>query len=58
MANKNTAGTMFVRTKAKEDRLIDRIDKRDANGTNNENVDNTFRNYTHMTNSGERVWSF
>lgn len=57
MANKNTAGNILVRSKAKEDRLIDTIDYRDKTGKNMENVDNTFHNY-HMTDSGERVWSF
>ena len=57
MANKNTTGRYVVRTEAMEDRLIDRIDKRDANGDNMENVDDTFSNYSHTT-SGERVWSF
>ena len=57
MANKNTAGRYVVRTEAMEDRLIDRIDKRDSNGDNMENVDDVFSDYSHTT-SGERVWSF
>lgn len=58
MANKNTAGRYVVRTEAMEDRLIDRIDKRDANGKNMENIDRSFSNYDRMTDNGERVWSF
>jgi len=58
MANKNTTGNMLVRTKAREDRLIDKIDYRDRTGKNMENVDDTFNNYDHIEASGERVWSF
>jgi hypothetical protein len=57
MANKNYAGTMYVRTKAKETRLVERIDKRNDNGDNMENVDRVWQN--HSTNEeGARVWSF
>ena len=57
MANKNYAGTQLIRAQQKEDRLIDKIDKRESNGNNLSNIDNTFRNYTH-SDGGERVWSF
>ena len=57
MANKNTAGNMLVRTKAREDRLIDKIDRRDGNGKNMENTYTKYNNYR-VEDSGERVWSF
>jgi len=57
MANKNYAGTQFERAKRKESRLISKIDKRESNGKNIENVDDTFANYTHSA-DGERVWSY
>ena len=58
MATKNTVGNTYKRFKQREARLVRKIDKRDENGKNRENVDDTFRNYAHITNNGERVWSF
>jgi len=57
MANKNYAGTQYMRTLAKENRLVDEIDKREAKGTNRENIDSTY-NKCSFTPNGERVWSF
>lgn len=57
MASKNTAGNMYARTKAKEERLIDKIDYRDKTGKNMENIDHVWQNH-HTTDQGERVWSF
>jgi hypothetical protein len=56
MANKNTAGNLFKRAKAKETKLVEVIDKRDKKGAN----DNTYSAYDKFryTPSGERVWSF
>jgi len=56
MANKNTAGNTLVRSMAKEDRLIEKIDYRDKKGVNMENIDDTYSNY-HIE-EGARVWSF
>ena len=58
MANKNTAGNVFRNFKAREKRLIADMDRREKNGKNKENVDDTFRNFRYMTAGGERVWSF
>jgi len=57
MANKNHAGAQYMRTLAKENRLVDEIDKREAKGTNRENTDSTYNKYK-LTPNGERVWSF
>ena len=57
MANKNTAGNTLAKAKAKEERLVRMIDRRENNGKNMENVDTSFSNYR-MTDSGERVWSY
>ena len=57
MANKNRGGNILRNFKAKEKRLVSIIDRREKNGKNKENVDNTFNNFR-MTAGGERVWSF
>jgi hypothetical protein len=58
MANKNTAGSTLARFKAKEKRLIEKLDWREKTGKNKENTDNVFQNFAHITKGGERVWSF
>jgi hypothetical protein len=55
MANKNTAGRLFVNTMKRIDRIHREIDKRARNGKYNE--DDTHNKYT-LTQNGERVWSF
>lgn len=57
MATKNTAGNLFVRFKNREKRLLNKIDKREAKGTNRENVDSVYNEHS-FTPTGERVWSF
>jgi hypothetical protein len=57
MANKNHSGTQLMRAKNKEERLIEDIDKRAANGSNKENVNDTYNTYR-VNDGGERVWSF
>jgi hypothetical protein len=57
VANKNYSGARYTRAQDKEDRLIDKIDKRAASGDNRENTDTVYNSYTNMPN-GERVWSF
>ena len=58
MAKKGTIGNAYHYSQKRIDRLITKIDKREASGKNRENVDNTYRNHSHTTNNGERVWSF
>ena len=58
MANKNRVGNAYHFNTKKIDRLIAKIDKRTKNGKDRENVDNTYRNHSHMTENNERVWSF
>jgi len=55
---KKTVGNAYHYSMKKIDRLITKIDRRSANGKNRENVDNTYRNHSHKTREGERVWSF
>jgi hypothetical protein len=55
MANKNTAGRLFVNTMKRIDRIHREIDKRARNGKYNE--DDAYNKYT-FTQNGERVWSF
>ena len=54
MANKNTNGSVFMRFKNREARLVNKLDKRSENGKDNE--DDVSHSYT--TNNDERVWSF
>ena len=58
MAKKATVGNAYHYSQKKIDRLIAKIDRREVNGKNRENVDNTYRNHSHMTHRGGRVWSF
>ena len=58
MAKKGTVGNAYFNSQRKIDRLITKIDRREASGKNRENVDNTYKNHSHITNNGERVWSF
>ena len=57
MADKNYAGTQYMRAQKKETRLVEEMTKRAANGKDRENVDPTWSNHTVNT-KGERVWSF
>jgi len=57
MAKKSTVGNAYHYSQKKIDRLIDKIDRREAKGTNRENVDSTY-NKCSFTPTGERVWSF
>ena len=58
MANKNNAGTLVYNNDRYIDRLNDKLDRRTKDGSDRENVDDTFNNFHHVTTSGERVWSF
>jgi hypothetical protein len=55
MANKNTAGRLFVNTLKRIDRIHREIDNRAGNGKFNE--DDTHNKFT-LTMDGDRVWSF
>jgi hypothetical protein len=55
---KKTVGNAYHYSMKKIDRLITKIDKRSVNGKNRENVDSTYKNHSHKTRDGERVWSF
>ena len=55
MSNKNTAGNRFYNFQAREDRIIDRIDNRESNKSNMENVDRAYNNYR-VTDSGAKEW--
>jgi hypothetical protein len=55
-SRKIRAGVAYYNGKKREDRLIDRIDKRAAKGVN-ENTDHTMRQYS-ITKDGSRVWTF
>lgn len=57
MAKKATVGNAYHYSQKKIDRLISKIDRREAKGTNRENTDSTYRKHT-LTAKGERVWSF
>ena len=57
MANKNTAGSLVVRTKEREDRLIDKIDRRTQSGKDLDNVDPIWNKHT-VNENGDRCWSF
>ena len=55
MAKKGTIGNAYHYSQKKIDRLINRIDKRTANGKDGENT--TPKEHT-FTAKGERVWSY
>ena len=57
MANKGRIGNAYHYSQKRINRLIDKIDKREAKGTNRENIDSTYRKCS-FTANGERVWSF
>ena len=57
MANKNTTGSLVVRAKTREDRLIEKIDRRTKTGEDRENVDHVWQKYT-INKDGSRSWSF
>lgn len=57
MATKNYSGNILNRQKNWESRLINKIDRRDKNGKNRENVDDEYNNFT-TTKDGSKVWSF
>ena len=57
MARKNNEGKRYAGWKSWEQKLVEGIDRREENGTNRENVDDTFNNY-HFTTEGAREWSF
>jgi hypothetical protein len=57
MANKNYSGNILNRQKNWESRIVDKIDRRDKNGKNRENVDDEYNNFT-TTKDGSKVWSF
>jgi hypothetical protein len=55
--SKNQTGNLVLRTRAKEDRLLEKIDERSGNGKNMENVDHVWKKHT-VNQEGDRVWSF
>ena len=57
MAKNATVGNAYHYSQKKIDRLINKIDRREAKGTNKENVDRVY-NKCSFTAGGERVWSF
>lgn len=57
MATKNTAGSLFVGSMRKIDRLIEKIDRRTKSGKDAENVNPVWQKHT-ITKEGDRVWSF
>jgi hypothetical protein len=57
MADKNYAGAQMYRQERRENRLIEKIDYREKNGKNRENVDEQFSNFT-INKDGSKVWSF
>ena len=57
MAKKAMIGNAYHNSQKRIDRLIAKIDKREAKGTNRENVDRVY-NKCSFTPNGERVWSF
>jgi hypothetical protein len=54
---KNKNGALLKRTMDKETRLVNTIDKREADGSNKENTDNVYNNHT-INDDGSRSWSF
>ena len=55
MANKNTAGNRFYKFQAHvEDRIVERIDQREKNKSNMENVDSAY-NYYLVNEHGSKV---
>jgi hypothetical protein len=57
MADKNYAGAQMYHQERRENRLIEKIDYREKNGKNRENVDEQFSNFT-INKDGSKVWSF
>jgi len=57
MANKNYSGAQYMRAQDKEDRLLDKIDRRTDKGQDRENIDPVWQKHSY-TPDGERVWRF
>lgn len=58
MAKRNgRVGNAYHNHKVREEKLVEKIDRRDKNGQNMENVDSAYNNYRYAPN-GEKVWSF
>jgi hypothetical protein len=55
--SKNHTGNLLIRVQDKENRLLEKIDKRTGNGKDMENVDPTWQKHT-VNPEGDRVWSF
>lgn len=45
MSKKNYAGNIYYRKQICDERLVRKIDRREASGKNRENVDNVYNNY-------------
>jgi hypothetical protein len=58
MAKRNgRVGNAYHNHKVREEKLVEKIDRRDKNGQNMENVDNAYNNYTYAA-DGSKQWSF
>lgn len=58
MAKNNNNGNIYDRFRKYNDRLLDKIDKRETKGIVNEDQDVAHTHYVGTNEKGERCWSF